>query len=608
MENEKTSTSSETGVAAAATAATRVAAADDDLDDNDNDNDDSYRTENDYYYTYGHQPGPYQYMENNWLLKIDYKLDKQKKKTAKSNERKFNTSDDIPNIFGSFTQATLYEQQFRDHVERVCRGNKKRLRKDIPVQTRYNMSDFQDQKRKKTESAMLRKKKKEEDELKKKADKEEKEKENREEWQQWRNSSCQILEKHIKSSTTYKLLLNAPNDPKSLSTHVLEHTMKKSICLRQFLFAMKQRDDNDLIDGSDESGRKAADIATTVGEMNLVSQRTVYQYYKEWRDGEQFRKEEVEDRIKIQNISDTTGLYESIYGFGSFQNDMRGSYRRQFLLEEEDIKIDFKRYIRKTIRTVTVLKVQHYLNTELLPQLDESERVLKSFGLSLPISADTAWRWMHKCNAGRISNDKTYFNDHHNHPEVILYRNNLFRELLLLFRRMRVWYLATSKEQQLYMAGRELSEAKAMLPIGELVSIEGEEFTVHHMDDKDGWEEQPSLHPSFTPCMKPVLGEWGCDIHSYEECKCHLELREYGQDESIFRTGETSSRRWALDGRSYAIKKGMGTSRMASVFKDYSEHGVGLNFSIEELESINVWRVGKFYKTEINGKKRQWNR
>jgi len=316
----------------AAVAAVSVAAEADDNNNNNNNkdnNDDSHRTENenDYYYTYGYQPGQYQLREN-WLLKIDYKLDKEKKRTAKLNEQKFNKSD-IPNIFKSFTHATAYLQQFHNHVEMVCRGNKKRKRNDIPVQTRYNISEFQDQKRKKTESAMLRKKKIEEDELKKKADKEEKEKENREEWQQWQNSSCQILEKHIKNATTYKLLLNAPNDPKSLSTHVLEHTIKKSICLRQFLFAMKKRDDNDLIDGSDESGRKAADIATTVGEMNLISQRTVYQYYKEWRDGEQFRKEEVEDRIKARKIVDTTGLYESIYGFGSFQNNMRGSYKRE---------------------------------------------------------------------------------------------------------------------------------------------------------------------------------------------------------------------------------------------------------------------------------------
>ena len=151
---------------------------------------------------------------------------------------------------------------------------------------------------------------------------------------------------------------------------------------------------------------------------------------------------------------------------------------------------------------------------------------------------------------------------------------------------MRVWYVATSKEQQLYMAGRELSEATAMLPIGELFSIEEEECTVHHMDDKDGWEKHSSLHPSFTHGMKPVLGEWACDIHNYEECKCHLELREYGQDESIFRTRETSSRRWALDDRLYAIKKGMGTSHMASVFKDYSEHGVGLNFSFSSFSAF----------------------
>ena len=107
---------------------------------------------------------------------------------------------------------------------------------------------------------------------------------------------------------------------------------------------------------------------------------------------------------------------------------MRDSYKRPFLLEEEDIKIDFKRYIRKTLRTVTVLKVQEFLNTVLLPPVEG--KVLALFGLSLPISPDTAWRWMLKCNAGRISNDKTYFNDHHNHPEVILYRENLFRELL----------------------------------------------------------------------------------------------------------------------------------------------------------------------------------
>ena len=46
--------------------------------------------------------------------------------------------------------------------------------------------------------------------MKKKAEEEEKERKDREKWQEWRIASCQILEKHITSATTYKLLLNAP--------------------------------------------------------------------------------------------------------------------------------------------------------------------------------------------------------------------------------------------------------------------------------------------------------------------------------------------------------------------------------------------------------------
>ena len=327
-----------------------------------NEDDDCYCTEADYYYTHGYQTVVWKgNTDNKWLLKIDYQLDKERKKTAKSNEQKFNTSD-IPSIFVGIDHARAYLQQFRDHVERVCRGKKKRKRKD--KSTPPNLSEFQERKRKKTESRMLLKKKKEEDEMKKKAEEEEKDRKNREEWQEWRIASCEILEMHITSATTYKLLLTAPKDPKTLSTHVLEHTMRKSICLRQFLFAMKQRDNDDI-------GKKAADIAESVAEMNLVSKATLYQYYREWRDGEQIRREELDDRIKTHKIVDKTGLYESIYGFGSFQNDMRGSYKRPFLLEEEDIKIDFKRYIRKTLRTVTELKVHEFLNNVLLPPVEE---------------------------------------------------------------------------------------------------------------------------------------------------------------------------------------------------------------------------------------------
>ena len=63
---------------------------------------------------------------------------------------------------------------------------------------------------------------------------------------------------------------------------------------------------------------------------------------------------------------------------------------------------------------------------------------------------------------------------------------------------------------------RELASEKVVqLPIGEQVTIEGEEFAVHHMDG-DGWEIQPALHPSFTPGLKPIRDEWASDIQNFE--------------------------------------------------------------------------------------------
>ena len=57
-----------------------------------NEDDDCYYTEADYYYTHGYQTVVWKgNTDNKWLLKIDYQLDKEKKKTAESNELKFAT-------------------------------------------------------------------------------------------------------------------------------------------------------------------------------------------------------------------------------------------------------------------------------------------------------------------------------------------------------------------------------------------------------------------------------------------------------------------------------------------------------------------------------------
>ena len=61
--------------------------------------------------------------------------------------------------------------------------------------------------------------------------------------------------------------------------------------------------------------------------------------------------------------------------------------------------------------------------------------------------------------------------------------------------------------------------------------------------------------------------------HEYNTFKCHLELREYRQDESVCHIRDNPSSRWAVDGRSYAINKSKGVSRMVSAFEDYTQRG-----------------------------------
>ena len=69
--------------------------------------------------------------------------------------------------------------------------------------------------------------------------------------------------------------------------------------------------------------------------------------------------------------------------------------------------------------------VWEYLNTKFLKKIPQD--TLLAHRTSLPISQDTAWNWMIKCGAGCMGFEKTYYNDHHENPEVVLFREKLFK-------------------------------------------------------------------------------------------------------------------------------------------------------------------------------------
>ena len=89
-------------------------------------------------------------------------------------------------------------------------------------------------------------------------------------------------------------------------------------------------------------------------------------------------------------------------------------------MDEEDYKIKFKKWMRSNLRKLSMDMVWEYLNTKFLKKIPED--TLLAHRISLPISRDTAWNWMIKCGAGCMGSEKTYYNDHHENPEVILFR------------------------------------------------------------------------------------------------------------------------------------------------------------------------------------------
>ena len=135
---------------------------------------------------------------------------------------------------------------------------------------------------------------------------------------------------------------------------------------------------------------------------------------------------------------------------------------------------------------------------------------------------------------------------------------------------------------------------KEVMPVGEKVEIDGKVVYIHHIDDQEGWFKDAQLHPLFKPGEKPSSDDWKCEFkHTYKDCKCHLEIREYGQDESIYHSGDVPALRWGINGRLYAISKSKGVFRMVSAFKYYSKRGMSLKMTKDELDCVNFSQMMK---------------
>ena len=86
-------------------------------------------------------------------------------------------------------------------------------------------------------------------------------------------------------------------------------------------------------------------MAVNVGDLLGANKKAVYKAYKEWKEGE-----------RVESDNDGTPRP------GAFRHRTMGTYERHFLLNHEDLKIKFKKWMRKNLRNLSVVLAWEFLN------------------------------------------------------------------------------------------------------------------------------------------------------------------------------------------------------------------------------------------------------
>ena len=371
-----------------------------------------------------------------WRLRINYDIDPKKKESrqklirnqtrlsrADSNASKFRLPG-LPAIFASEEDALANKKEFHDRVEDVVRGNRPMISRHVAAPP--SMPRQFQAARRATRAMSMRARYRQ---ARVKSSRQQRQELRRAEWQCYRESSVAYLQHLISMEKTILLLEDPPSKNMKVSGHLRELTQKKATMMMIFLKYIRDRD----ADPSNfkAGGKHAADIAAEVGELLGTSKSIVYSTYQEWKRGE----------IREDDDGPTRP--------GAFRNPTIGTYERRFLLNEQDLKMKFKKWMRKNLRKLSVDLVWEYLNTTLLKAIDEAS--LASHAISLPISKHASWKWMKKCQVTRCDTQKTYYNDQHQKADVIDHRNNYIAALERLQRRMRVWVVLSAEEEDKYL-------------------------------------------------------------------------------------------------------------------------------------------------------------
>ena len=109
--------------------------------------------------------------------------------------------------------------------------------------------------------------------------------------------------------------------------------------------------------------------------------------------------------------------------------------QKGFIHQHEDLRIKLQQYLATT-KNVSCEKTWRHVNKSLLPtfletlpgqgSIADKLAEISKYGLKVPVSRDTVWRWMGVCGAVRGTYKQSYYTDRHNDADVVSDRTDRY--------------------------------------------------------------------------------------------------------------------------------------------------------------------------------------
>ena len=221
----------------------------------------------------------------------------------------------------------------------------------------------------------------------------------------WRVRIMKHLKKYLDAHNCWKLLdeVLPAALPSSISSHNISLATRKATAVYSYCETHNRTyDPKSFAFGWDADACSDFAGAFSGGSTG----RTVYNYWEEYelslgRRGDDF-----------DPATDS--------GEGTFKLDHRGKYERDWLLTEEDYLLQFEQQMANNLTKLSVDYMTTWVNETLLA--DMPVEISDQYGVHRPIRRNTVHEWMRRAGAKNEVYQKSYYNDKHEDPLVLVDR------------------------------------------------------------------------------------------------------------------------------------------------------------------------------------------